>query len=229
MYALCVAGETGHPKKSLLELDDPAEAVSESSVPARPTASPASGRSARPTAAPGSGASARPTAGGAARLPFDPTAYAASVIEGGDFRHHAPTITDEDALEAARQATLPSNHPERRVFSTVPAPASSDSADAQIEIDTDEEDLDALGSDAHAAVLRDRLAPLDRVPILVKDLAELGDVLQDPKTAYVLGFVDGVLPLDTIVEVTGLPELDTLRVLERAVALGVVVFAPVTP
>jgi hypothetical protein len=65
---------------------------------------------------------------------------------------------------------------------------------------------------------------MTRVPALAKELSELGPMLSDPKTAYVLGFVDGILPLEIIVEVTGLPELDTLRVLDRMISQSVVVF-----
>lgn len=75
-----------------------------------------------------------------------------------------------------------------------------------------------------APAIRARLAPMSRVPILTKSLAELGASIDEPKTAYVLGFVDGVLPLETIVDVVGLPEVETLHVLERFVAQGVITF-----
>ena len=77
-----------------------------------------------------------------------------------------------------------------------------------------------------AAAMRARLAPLDRVPRSAKTIDELADDLKDPKTAFVLGFVDGVLPLETIIEVTGLPELDTLQILDRLVSAGAIVFPP---
>ena len=54
-------------------------------------------------------------------------------------------------------------------------------------------------------------------------MTELGALLEDPKTAYVLGFVDGLLPLETIIDVTGLPELETLRVLDRMIAQSIVI------
>ena len=72
--------------------------------------------------------------------------------------------------------------------------------------------------------IRARLAPLSRVPVLTKSLAELGGSIDDPRTAYVLGFVDGVLPLETIIDVTGLPELETLQILDRLVAQGAITF-----
>lgn len=76
------------------------------------------------------------------------------------------------------------------------------------------------------AAIRARLAPLHRVPSPAKSIGELGPDLKEPKTAFVLGFVDGVLPLETIIEVTGLPELDTLRILDRLVEAGAIIFPP---
>jgi hypothetical protein len=72
--------------------------------------------------------------------------------------------------------------------------------------------------------IRARLAPLDRIPTLAKSIDELGSDLQEPKTAFVLGFIDGVLPLETIIEVTGLPEQETLCILDALIAQGAVVF-----
>ena len=152
---------------------------------------------------------------------FDPTQYAKDT----EFRAPAVTITDEVALEQARVAsmssTLPTSPPMR-----ARTPSLADDPDATVEIDEGETELDDLGDDQQIAILRARLAPMSRVPTLTKKLPELGDLLHDPKTAYVLGFVDGILPLDTIVDVTGLPELDTLKVLDRMVHNGVVVFRP---
>ena len=74
--------------------------------------------------------------------------------------------------------------------------------------------------------LRARLAPMDRVPSLSGSL-EQGAV--DPRTAFVLGFVDGLLPLETIVDVAGLPEQETLAILDRMIAENVIVFRPPPP
>jgi hypothetical protein len=106
---------------------------------------------------------------------------------------------------------------------TQPPPAQNP-RDSAVEIDAGEEDLDALDASAQIAILTDRLAPLNRVPSLAEAMTALGPLLEDPKTAYVLGFVDGILPLETIIEVTGLPELETLRVLDRMVAQAIVIF-----
>lgn len=158
---------------------------------------------------------------------FDPSKYA----EDSEIRGKMATITDEVALEHARLQSLPSHAPPpRKPMSTVPGPlvqtGRPSSRDSSAEIDAELSDLDSLGADEQIAILSDRLAPLTRVPTLARELAQLGSLLEDPKTAYVLGFVDGLLPLETIVDVTGLPELDTLRVLDRMIVQGVVVFKP---
>lgn len=152
---------------------------------------------------------------------FDPTQFAKET----EFRAPAVTLTDEDALEQARLASMASSFP------TVPpnrarTPSLADDPDAAVEIDAEETELDDLGPDQQIAILRARLTPMSRVPTLTRDLPQLGELLHDPKTAYVLGFVDGILPLETIVDVTGLPELDTLQILDRMVHVGVVVFRP---
>lgn len=197
-------GRSNAKEDGLLELDDPAEhsgdepAAAESGVNPVPI----------PTIIP----------------EFDPGQYA----EESEVRERMPTITDDDALEQARLQSLPSNlPPARRPMSTVPGPlleAGRNPRDSAVEIDTGEEDLDMLDATEQVAILTDRLAPLSRVPSLAREMAQLGPLLEDPKTAYVLGFVDGILPLETIIDVTGLPELETLRVLDRMVTQSIVIF-----
>lgn len=110
-------------------------------------------------------------------------------------RERANTLSDEEATEQARLASV-------LMSSIVPPSSEPDPRDA----------------------IRARLAPMSRVPALAKSLPELGAAIQEPRTAYVLGFVDGLLPLETIVDVTGLPELDTLQILDRLVTAGAIIF-----
>lgn len=203
VYSRGVGGSSGDAKKDILDLDDPGDGIELESGEIDPPDAPS-------TLIPA----------------FDPQEYAAQFTKVDDDDEHdrIPTLTNEVELEEARKRSLPSRAPPRRPFSTKPGPLSDDDTDAAVEVDAEEEDLDGLDPEAQEAILRDRLAPTSRVPILARKLTDLGDVLDDPKTAFVLGFVDGILPLETIVEVTGLPELDTLRVLDRMVGLGVVVF-----
>lgn len=141
---------------------------------------------------------------------FDPSALAAQATEQ---REQARTITNEVELEEARLASIGSQAPppRRRI-------------DSLVEIEAAEAEVDDLDEDAQVTVLTARLMPLDRVPELVRPISELGGELEDPKAAYVAGFVDGLLPLETIVEVAGLPALDTLKILDRMISHGVAVF-----
>jgi hypothetical protein len=189
-----VSRTPGDAKKDLLELDDPAHPEDVGSGPVP-----------CPTVIP----------------TFDPRQYA----EDSEIRERMPTFTDEPALEQARLQSFPTNAPPpRRAMSTLPGPLAASPRDSSAEIDVGEDDIDALAPDEQIAILRARLMPLTRVPVLAQQLSEVGAALEDPKTAYVIGFVDGLLPLDTIIDVTGLPELDTLRVLDRLVGQGIVIF-----
>jgi hypothetical protein len=128
------------------------------------------------------------------------------LLEASEIRERAPTITDEATTEQARLASV-------LMDSTPPHMRRGPASSPNLEQET-------------VGALRMRLSPLTRIPSLQKKLTELGAVLEDPKTAYVLGFVDGILPLETIIEVTGLPEIDTLQALDRCVVAGVIAFRP---
>lgn len=147
--------------------------------------------------------------------------------DGSQVRERLVTITDEDALEAARRASVPTGVPPPRApYATKPEP---DDPSASVDIDESEFDVDLLPAEEQVAILRARLAPLTRIPTLTKRMTELGEIVEDPKTAYVLGFVDGLLPLETIIEVTGLPELETLRILDRLSAQQILSFRSLSP
>jgi hypothetical protein len=148
------------------------------------------------------------------RPAFDVQRYAEDVVR----REALPTIIDPVATEEARIASvlMDSAPPRTAQGATTAAP--------EMEVNVEYETVDALDPDEQLAFLRARLAPMKRIPALTRKLAELGPVIADPKMAYVLGFIDGVLPLETIVEVAGLPELETLNILERAIEQGAISF-----
>jgi len=152
---------------------------------------------------------ARPVSAPTIRPPFDPVRFAEEAI-----REPSPTITDEAATEEARITSV-------LMDSTPPSARLGSAPDLKVKVADVE-----LSPEELRAVLEERLEPLDRVPTLSRKLEELGALLEDPKTAYVLGFVDGLLPLETIIEVAGLPEMDTLKILDRALEHGAIFFKP---
>jgi hypothetical protein len=140
---------------------------------------------------------------------FDVERYAEDIVG----RERLPTITDEVATEEARIASV-------LMDSTPPRARGASAPDIAVRYS----EVEGLKPDEQLAFLRARLAPLTRVPSLTRMITELGPLIEDPKTAYILGFVDGLLPLETIVEVAGLPEVEALRILERAVDQHVITF-----
>lgn len=152
--------------------------------------------------------------GGTARATVKPAFDVDQYAESVTGRERMPTIIDEAATEEARLASV-------LMDST---PPSSIGSYATVVPSGDFGSGDPLSESQQVVFFRARLAPMSRAPSLVRSITELGSVIADPKTAYILGFVDGVLPLETIVEVAGLPELDVLRILDRAVEQVVVTF-----
>jgi hypothetical protein len=157
------------------------------------------------------GSGSRPHPRETIRPAFDVERYAEDTIG----RERLPTMVDEAATEEARIASV--------LMDSTP-PAAKDAPEIEIAVNYSE--VEALEDDQQLAFLRARLAPMTRVPALTRKITELGPLIEDPKTAYVLGFIDGLLPLETIVEVAGLPEIDTLRILDRAIDHYVVTFRP---
>ncbi len=144
------------------------------------------------------------------RPAFDVERYAEDTIG----RERLPTITDEAAIEEARIASV--------LMDSTPPRGRPSAPDIELAVKYSE--VEALEDGEQLAFLRARLAPMTRIPTLTRKITELGPLIEDPKTAYILGFIDGLLPLETIVEVAGLPELDTLRILDRAVDQYVIAF-----
>jgi hypothetical protein len=165
------------------------------------------------------GASSAKVARDTVKPAFDVEEYAESVTG----RERLSTIVDAEATEEARLASVlmdstPPEPPTRRIDLDLDAP------EVEVLLSDDEVIAEELEGEEEIAFLRARLAPMTRVPTLVRPITELGSVIEDPKTAYMLGFVDGLLPLDTLVEVAGLPEVEALRILDRAVDQYVLTF-----
>jgi hypothetical protein len=75
-----------------------------------------------------------------------------------------------------------------------------------------------------------RIGPLDGVPIAIVPREQLRWLSLDHKAGFLLSLVDGVSSVEMIIDVSGMPELDTLRILaeltqQRIIALK----APLAP
>jgi len=76
-------------------------------------------------------------------------------------------------------------------------------------------------ADSCRAVLKQmyatRIGPLDRVPMVAIARDQLRWLSIDHKAGFVLSLVDGVSSLEMIIDVSGMPQLDTLRILSELV------------
>ena len=69
-----------------------------------------------------------------------------------------------------------------------------------------------------------RVGPLDRVPIVMVARDQLRWLTIDHRTGFVLSLVDGVSSLEMILDVSGMPELDALRILSELAQQRIVAF-----
>jgi hypothetical protein len=59
-------------------------------------------------------------------------------------------------------------------------------------------------------------------PRLLKTRRELADAPIDHRDAFVISLIDGKTPTQALVDVSGLPEPDVMRILERLARLGII-------
>jgi hypothetical protein len=64
------------------------------------------------------------------------------------------------------------------------------------------------------------LGSLEQIPWLAIDASKLRSLDADHVTGFVLSQVDGEVTLETIIDVSGMPRLDALRILHRLVEQG---------
>ena len=67
------------------------------------------------------------------------------------------------------------------------------------------------------------LGSLDRVPRVALAPGDLGKLALDHRAGFVLTFIDGMSSIDTLLDASGLPRLELLRILRDLVLAGVVV------
>ena len=69
-----------------------------------------------------------------------------------------------------------------------------------------------------------RLAPLDRTPIVVVAPTHMRWLSIDHRAGFVLSLIDGASSVETILDVSGMPKLDALRILHELVQQKIVAF-----
>jgi hypothetical protein len=68
------------------------------------------------------------------------------------------------------------------------------------------------------------IGSLEQVPVLVAPLAEIDAGVLDPRAAFVLSQVDGHTNLDAILDVSGMPALETLRIVSELARRRIIAF-----
>ena len=91
-------------------------------------------------------------------------------------------------------------------------------AERLLEIDPSDEPVNACAESCRG-ILRQmyttRIGPLDRVPVVMVARDQLRWLSIDHRAGFVLSLVDGVSSLEMILDVSGMPELDALRILSE--------------
>jgi hypothetical protein len=69
-----------------------------------------------------------------------------------------------------------------------------------------------------------KIGPMDRVPMVMVPRDQLRWLSIDHRAGFVLSLVDGVSSLEMILDVSGMPELDTLRILTELAQQRIIAF-----
>ena len=100
-------------------------------------------------------------------------------------------------------------------------------AEKLLEIDPDDEPVKACAESCRG-ILRQmytaRIGPLDRVPMVMVARDQMRWLSIDHRAGFVLSLVDGVSSLEMILDVSGMPELDALRILSELAQQRIISF-----
>jgi len=69
-----------------------------------------------------------------------------------------------------------------------------------------------------------RIGPLDKVPVVMVPRAQLRWLTIDHRAGFVLSHIDGTSNLEQILDVSGMPPLDSLRILYELVQQRIITF-----
>jgi hypothetical protein len=82
-------------------------------------------------------------------------------------------------------------------------------------------EVGALPNEPEEDALVRRLGPSDRALRLLVPMGEVKDYTLDPQHGYLLSLLDGATTIAEIVDISSMPRLITLRILDELVVLGV--------
>jgi hypothetical protein len=127
------------------------------------------------------------------------------------------TVTNEVELEEAR-------------LRSVPPPGEFPAESGSLSLLNDEMHVRFVHRDLRRAKLIARyvasIGSLEQVPVLVASLAELVGRALDPRAAFVVAQIDGHTSLDTILDLSGMSVLETLRTVCELVRRKIIAFPP---
>jgi hypothetical protein len=69
-----------------------------------------------------------------------------------------------------------------------------------------------------------KLGPLDRVPLVAIPREQLRWLTIDHRAGFILSHVDGISNLEEIIDISGMPELDALRILSELAQQRIIAF-----
>jgi hypothetical protein len=69
-----------------------------------------------------------------------------------------------------------------------------------------------------------RLGPLERVPMIVVPRAQMRWLSMDHRAGFILSLIDGSSSVDMILDVSGMPKLDALRILHELAQRKIISF-----
>jgi hypothetical protein len=157
--------------------------------------------------------------------PFDPIdARSAQILAAVDSQTHALALTDESREERTR----------RRITTLFEHAGSCtkagelDRAVTAIDLALSEDPNSALAQklihrnrDTIMNVFQSFLGDLQRTPVLARPLHELAAAPISPRAAFLLSRVDGLLSIDEILDVSGMPRLEAYRYLCQLFLRGI--------
>jgi hypothetical protein len=100
-------------------------------------------------------------------------------------------------------------------------------AEKLLEVDPEDEAIKVVAESCRGILKQmytARIGPLDRVPLVMVARDQLRWLSIDHRAGFVLSLVDGVSSLEMILDVSGMPELDALRILSELVQQRIISF-----